>query len=70
MHLEDERVAVAHALASRLFSSGETARGGRSSLVAWQRYYADRLNMPIKAVVSVQNRGLADALSAYSRGKG
>jgi hypothetical protein len=39
-------------------------------LVAWQRYYADRLNMPIKAVVSVQNRGLADALSAYSRGKG
>jgi hypothetical protein len=33
-------------------------------------YYADRLNMPIKAVVSVHSRALADALSAYSGGKG
>ena len=33
-------------------------------------YYADRLNMPIKAVVSVPNRGVVDALSAYSKRKG
>jgi hypothetical protein len=33
-------------------------------------YYADRLNMPIEAVVSLRNRGLADALSAYSERKG
>ncbi len=43
MHLEDEWVAVAYASASR----GQMVRGGLSSLVAWWRYYADLLNMPI-----------------------